>query len=86
MGKYDGLRRYLRRKREPEMELSFSDIERMTGAMLPKAAREPGWWTTAPSLAVQRIAWWEAGYDARLLGENRVIFRQRPAVPSAEAA
>jgi hypothetical protein len=77
MGKYDGLRRYLRRKRQPEMELSFNDIERMTGALLPKAARERQWWTGEPDAAVQRIAWRDAGYEAALMGQDRVIFRRR---------
>jgi len=77
MGKYDGLRRYLRRKRQPEMELSFNDIERMIGALLPKAARERQWWTGEPDAAVQRIAWRAAGYEAALMGQDRVVFRRR---------
>jgi len=77
MGKYDGLRRYLRRRPEAETELSFGDIERMTGGLLPKAARDRGWWTGEPDAAVRRIAWREAGYDAALLGQDRVVFRRR---------
>lgn len=44
MGKYDPLRDYLRRQRAQEFELTFGEIERRLGAMLPKGAERAQWW------------------------------------------
>ena len=80
MGKYDPLRDYLRRQRANELELSFADIERKLGAMLPNSAALPQWWanvTDTNTSHVQREAWRAAGYDAFLiLGKDRVRFRR----------
>ena len=80
MSKYDALSGHLRRQRQDELELSFIEIERILGAMLPKSAARPQWWanTTDPDTShVQRKAWHDAGYDAFLLaGQDRVRFRR----------
>ena len=44
MAKYEPLRRYLARQKTARVELTFTDIERMIGAFLPKAAARPTWW------------------------------------------
>jgi len=44
MARYDPLRRYLTRQKTGRVELSFSDIEHLIGAYLPKAAARAGWW------------------------------------------
>ena len=81
MGKYDPLHRYLRRKGKPEIEMSFAEIERVLGAMLPNSAARPQWWaneSNATSAQVQRRAWHDAGYDAFLIaGAERVRFKRR---------
>lgn len=67
MAKYDPLRRYLRQRGGQDVTLSFIDIERIIGAMLPKAALDPGWWSNAPGGGrgfVQCDAWLGAGYVA----------------------
>jgi len=78
MAKYDPLYRYLRRRRPSDCELSFSDIERFIGGMLPGSAAQPQWWAKAIDHAprqVQRKAWADAGYDACLIvGRERVRF------------
>ncbi len=54
-------------KTPTEVELSFPDIERIIGAMLPNSAARPQWWAnelSQESRHVQRRAWQEAGYDA----------------------
>jgi hypothetical protein len=80
MAKYDPLCGHLRRQRQAEFELTFPEIERILGAMLPNSATRPQWWanvTDPDTTHVQRKAWREAGYDAFLLiGKDRVKFRR----------
>ena len=80
MGKYDPLGKHLRRQRVAELELSFPEIERLLGAMLPNSAARPQWWANVSdphTTHVQRNAWREAGFDAFLiLGRDRVRFRR----------
>ena len=80
MSKYDPLSGHLRRQREDELELTFAEIERILGAMLPKGAARQQWWanTTDPHTShVQRKAWGDAGYDAFLIaGKDRVRFKR----------
>ncbi|HYC68800.1 DUF7662 domain-containing protein [Brevundimonas sp.] len=80
MGKYDPLREYLKRQRGDEFELSFAEIERRLGALLPNSAARPQWWANVvdPALSpVQREAWREAGFDAFLMvGKDRVRFKR----------
>ena len=80
MAKYDPLRNYLRRQRNDEIELSFAEIERLLGAMLPNRASLPQWWAiaTKPYAAhPQSNAWKDAGFDASLIARrDRVRFRR----------
>lgn len=82
MAKYDPLERHLKRRGAAEIELSFADIERIVGGMLPNSASRPQWWaneTNAESRHVQCRAWRNAGYDAFLLPRERVLFTRRRA-------
>ena len=56
MAKYEPLVRYLRRQKKAEVELSFRDIERIVGGLLPKASANLGWWRVehAPSALPQQ--------------------------------
>lgn len=47
MGKYDPLRDYLRKQKTDELDLSFVEMERKIGYMLPKSASLPQWWPRA---------------------------------------
>ena len=76
MAKYDPLKRYLRRQKRARLDLTFPEIERIIGAMLPKRAHQPQWWTTADPVPLQAEAWGEAGYTARLCGEEKVRFER----------
>lgn len=64
MAKYEPLARYLRRQKTAEVELSFRDIERIVGGLLPKASSDPKWWRAedAPSALPQQRAFAQAGY------------------------
>ena len=79
MGKYDPLYDYLRRRGTAEVEMTFRDIERVLGAMLPNSAARPQWWANEAEIDtrhVQSFAWQRAGYDAFLVaGAERVRFR-----------
>jgi hypothetical protein len=82
VAKYDPLGTYLKRRAGTELELSFVDIERIIGGMLPKSASRPQWWaneTDSGSNHVQCHAWRNAGYDAFLLPRERVLFTRRAA-------
>jgi len=80
MAKYDPLGGYLRRQRSTEFELTFAEIERLIGAMLPHSAERPQWWANVAdpdTTHVQRKAWGDAGYEAFLVvGKDRVRFRR----------
>ena len=43
MGKYDPLEGHLRRQTLDEIQLSFAEIERLIGSMLPARAARPQW-------------------------------------------
>ena len=82
VAKYDPLETYLKRRAGTELELSFVDIERIIGAMLPNRASRSQWWaneTNPASRHVQCHAWRNAGYDAVLLPRERVLFTRRTA-------
>lgn len=78
MAKYDPLRDYLRKQTVRDIELSFAEIERLIGGMLPNSAARPQWWANVQDPKtnhVQRKAWRDAGYDAFLIaGRDRVRF------------
>lgn len=87
MAKYDPLRDYLLRQRAAEVDLSFREIERKLGYMLPNMAARPEWWASAGEPGpreVQKQAWRAAGYDACLVGEDRVQFRRLSMPATAE--
>ena len=81
MAKYDPLRHHLRRQKTAQYEMSFREIERVLGALLPKSAQRPEWWANesdADTRHVQCRAWLEAGYNALLVkGAERVRFKRR---------
>lgn len=79
MAKYDPLLTYLKRQKADALELSFREIENLIGYLLPKSANQQRWWTNldeeASPRAIQRRAWLEAGYHARLIqADDHVVF------------
>jgi hypothetical protein len=65
MPKYDPLAAYLRRHGREELFLSFRDIERILGGILPKASRSETWWA-ANGDAPQSRAWSSAGFEPQV--------------------
>lgn len=80
MAKYDPLNRFLRRQNASEVVLTFSEIENLLTAMLPKSALRPEWWaneTSDGTTHVQCRAWMRAGYLAfPHIDRERVAFRK----------
>lgn len=78
MGKYDALEAHLRRQKAASYEMTFRDIERILGALLPKRAYRAEWWANdeAPAaLRAQCGSWLRSRYRAELLkGDERVCF------------
>ncbi|QTN18158.1 toxin-antitoxin system, antitoxin component [Brevundimonas sp. AJA228-03] len=66
MAKYAPLATFLRRQKQAEVDLTFRDIERIVGGILPKAATTDGWWRADPSgpEMPQHVAFADAGFVA----------------------
>lgn len=65
MGKYAPLAASLSRQKAPEIEMTFRDLERVVGRLLPKAATQSSWWDEAETGAddsPQTRAWQSAGF------------------------
>jgi hypothetical protein len=80
MPKYTPLYDYLRRKSQTEIEMNFTQIERVIGSMLPKSASRPQWWANERSTQTRHVqcsAGLDAGFHASLLSNERVLFRRR---------
>lgn len=79
MAKYEPLRRYLSRQKTMEVCLTFTEVERIIGAMLPKSAQRPQWWaneTAEGTTHVQVAAWRDVGFKAFLAGAEEVRFEK----------
>ncbi len=55
MAKYDPLGRHLRRKGGADVLMTFDDVERVIGAMLPKSASLPAWWGNESSQRTRHV-------------------------------
>jgi hypothetical protein len=63
MSKYAPLQDYLRAQPQPQIELSFEEVERVLGFTLPPSAREhSAWWANERGTHVQARAWMDAGW------------------------
>lgn len=67
MAKYDPLKRFLARQKADPVELSFAEIERLIGKLLPKRAADQDWWAEA---VIGR------GFKACFSGRERVRFER----------
>ncbi|MBB5745723.1 DUF7662 domain-containing protein [Brevundimonas variabilis] len=78
MAKYDPLCHYLARQKSGTVSLTFTEIERLIGGMLPKSALRDDWWADLAEpdpKHVQKRAWRAAGYTAvRVPGQDRARF------------
>lgn len=88
MGKYDPLRRFLRRRRDDSVILTFAEIELIIGGFLPHAANDPAWWRNEPAAGrrfVQCSAWLDAGFETVSADPAQgVCFRRRLPLSAAK--
>ena len=76
MNDYDALRDYLKKQTQPELVLSFEQVEEVIGAALPRAAQRASWWDTLRSpqeKMPQREACLAAGYVATRMPDGRSV-------------
>jgi hypothetical protein len=87
MGKYDALGHFLRRQREAEIPMSFSEIERVTATKLPPSAhRHRPWWSNNARNSVMTQVWLDAGFRTEQVdmeGRKLVFRRIRNSEPVA---
>lgn len=79
MSKYDPLTAYLRESGNSSVPMTFEDIERVTGAELPKSAiKHRAYWSNNPTNSVLTGAWLRAGYRSADvdLTARRLVFRK----------
>jgi hypothetical protein len=63
MSKYDALGNHLRKQSRDEVPMTFAEIERVTGAKLPRSAFEHRpWWSNNGSNSVMTKVWLNAGF------------------------
>ena len=77
MAKYDPLFRYLSSNTDPQVTLSYTEIENILSARLPNSAyKYKQWWDN--NSHVQSKSWRDAGYavDTVFLGK-KVLFRKK---------
>lgn len=67
MRKYVPLLKYLRRQGEPEMVLSFEQIEAIVGASLPASAYSASWW------ASEKLGFWTAHDPGLPLNQPEIV-------------
>src|SRR3972149_728084 len=78
--KYFPLYRHLKRQRGDRIPMTFSEVEVVLGAALPRSARRSrAFWSNRARGGLQAEAWLEAGYEAVEVEvrARRVVF-QRP--------
>jgi hypothetical protein len=64
VSKYDALGTFLRRQTAREVPMTFADIERVTGVLLPgKSQHSRAWWSNNPANNVMTKVWLDAGFE-----------------------
>ncbi len=85
MSKYEPFKKFLARRAETELPMSFEDVERTLGFTLPKSAREyPPWWSNDTGGGhVQARAWLDVGWRTAKVDirRERVMFVRTDADP-----
>lgn len=73
---------HLRASGQPEMSLSFAEIEALIGSLPPSARQNRAWWGNRRKGSVQAKSWMEAGYHVVELdlAAERITFRKPTAV------
>lgn len=89
MSKYAPLLRHLQARARVDTELSFEEIEKILGFMLPRSAHDHNaWWANERGTHVQARAWMDAGWQVWQVrrAQKKVYFRPLDAAPRAAPA
>jgi len=79
MSKYAALGDYLRKQNSDEIAMTFAEIERVAGAILPPSAyAHRPWWSNSVTNSVLTRVWLSAGYkSARVdMARQRLVFQR----------
>jgi len=78
MSKYDPLGAHLRSQFSDEVPMTFSEIEKITGAKLPPSAKIRAWWSNNPLNSVLTKVWLDAGFrSARVdMAKRKLVFER----------
>ena len=79
MGKYDPLKTFLLAQAGDAVPMTFVEIERVLGTMLPRSKRYPAWWSNNASNNMMTEVWLDAGFmteQVDIAGE-RLVFRRK---------
>jgi hypothetical protein len=81
MSKYAALGNYLSRQSVARVQLSFADIERITGGKLPVSQRYPAWWSNNPTNNPMTRVWLDAGFRTEQvdIAGRKLVFRKAAA-------
>lgn len=76
--KYEALGQFLRSQGRERVPMTFAEIERVTGAKLPRSQRYPAWWSNNTSNNVMTKVWLDAGYRSEQVDVERkcLVFRR----------
>lgn len=88
MSKYSALGDYLRRQRRDVVQMTFGEIEKITGRKLPASSRYRAWWSNNDFNSVLTKVWIEAGFKSEQVdmpGRKLVFRRVRKPKEAGEA-
>lgn len=89
MSKYEALGAFLKNQPGDRVQMSFVQIERVTGTKLPpSASKHRPRWSNNPTNSVMTRVWLEAGFESEQvnMATRRLVFRRvrQPAAPTGE--
>lgn len=78
MSKYDPLGSYLSNQKRDHIPMTFDDIERIVGVMLPASKQYPAWWSNNPRNNVMTRQWLDAGFQTESvdIASKKLVFHR----------
>ena len=79
MGKYEPLGEFLRAQKTAQIPMTFSEIERLLGARLPKSKKSRAWWSNNQDNNVMTRQWLDAGFETASVDieAGKLVFRRK---------